>query len=82
MNAQLKPIEARAVDLPVYDNTNLSRHEDWKLDNAFALKRWWDACENLDDEPPRPGDWDAFCWSQWDRQMAIRNEHGQTLRQY
>lgn len=82
MVAVLKPVEARAVSLPVYDNSNLSRREDWILDNAHALKAWWDACESKSDEPSRPGDWDAFCWCQWDRQTAIRNERGNTLRMH
>ena len=82
MVAVLKPIEARVLTPPCYDNTNLSRREDWILDNAFRLKEWWDACESQSDEPSRPGDWDAFCWSQWDRQTAIRYEHSNSLRQY
>jgi hypothetical protein len=81
MNALLKPIEARALIPPTYNNENLSRREDWILDNAVALASWWASCESVSDEPSRPGDWDAFCWSQWDRQTAIKHEGRNTLRQ-
>lgn len=81
MNAQLKPIEAQAVALPVYDNTNLSVRDYWIDDNRAALLSWWRECERLSDEPSHPGDFERFLWAQWDRQTARRHDNRNTLRQ-
>ncbi len=45
MNAQLKlqPIEARALQRPAYDNTNIKHVCLWMRDNLDALKGYYDA---------------------------------------
>lgn len=58
MNAVLKPITARAIEKPRYDNRHLSDPLLWLIDNATALDNFW--C-SLSDTYGRP-DLDYFRW--------------------
>ena len=77
MVAVLKPIEARALSAPIYDNSNLSVRDWWVTDNARALVDYWQACGGDD----LTEDFEGFVWTQWDRETARRSEYRNTLRQ-
>lgn len=78
MNAQLKPIEARAVEAPTFDNDNLMWRSAWVHDNHQKLWDYWRSLEGEGSD----ADWDAFTWTQWDRQMTRKDENRSTMRQY
>ena len=77
MNAQLRPIDV-PVQRPTYDNTNVSRMGWWDADNISKLRDYWHAMGPGGDAK----DWNAFCAVQWDRETAVKFEHGNTLRTY
>ena len=82
MSAVLKeapaPIAAKVITAPRYDNTNLSNRGWWVADNISVLRDYWHAMGPGGDMK----DWDNFCWTQWDRQDALKHENRSTLRQY
>lgn len=82
MNAQLRPVTAQIVSLPVYDNTMLGHESDWIADNAGKLVEWWHECGRLIEEPAQPGDWNSFCRAQHDRELQRREDHRNTLRMH
>ena len=80
MNAQLKPIEARCVGRPRYDNTHVTKGALWMRDNDAALKGYY---ADLGGRLPKPEDDNitafgraqkflSFAACQWDRErMAL-----------
>lgn len=80
MNARLKPIEARCVEIPSYDNTMLGWQSDWIADNRDALLTR-SLISTLGDAVTE-ADFDLFCQSQHDIELARRDEFKNTLRQY
>lgn len=78
MNALLKPIETRCVEIPVYDNTSLVWRSAWIHDNYEKLWSYWRSLDGADTDE----DWDGFTWVQWDREMTKRENNRSTLRQY
>lgn len=78
MNAQLRPIEARAIAAPIYDNANLLWRSAWIHDNYQKLRDYWTSLEGEGSDE----DWDAFTWTQWDREMTRKSDSRSTLRMH
>ena len=76
MNAQLKPITARAIERPTYDNEFLGYADDWFFANSAALIAWWNAGEKDD------RDFDSFVRSQHDIELQRRDDNRRSLRMH
>ena len=64
MNALLKPIEARAVSRPKYDNTNVAKGAVWMSDNWLRLREYWASLGGQGQDPQ----FFQFTVVQWDRE--------------
>ena len=67
MNAALK-IDARAVERPTYDNTNVAKGAVWMSDNWLRLREYWTSLGGQGQD----GRFFQFATVQWDRErMAL-----------
>lgn len=80
MNAQLKPITARAIERPTYENRNLDKGALWVRDNDATLREYYTALgrtlpQGSDDrllEFSRAQNFIAFAQCQWDGERLRR----------